>query len=59
VPNLFDRFARGPGQHAARGSGLGLYIASRLAAANHGTLCYAVGPDGHGAVFTLTLPRFG
>jgi signal transduction histidine kinase len=59
VPQLFDRFARGPDRHAARGAGLGLYIAHRLAAANDGTLEYASGPDGRGAVFTLTLPRVG
>jgi PAS domain S-box-containing protein len=59
VPNLFDRFTRAPGQHAARGSGLGLYIAGRLAEANRGTLRYEAGPAGRGAVFTLTLPRVG
>jgi PAS domain S-box-containing protein len=59
VPNLFDRFSRAPGQTEARGSGLGLYIAGRLAEANHGTLGYERGPDGRGAVFTLGLPRFG
>ena len=59
VPQLFDRFARGPHNHAARGAGLGLYIAHRLAEANGGTLAYAPGPDGRGAVFTLTLPRVG
>jgi PAS domain S-box-containing protein len=59
VANLFDRFSRAPGQHAARGSGLGLYIARRLAEANRGTVRYEPGPDGDGAVFTLTLPRVG
>ena len=59
VPHLFDRFARGPGRSAARGSGLGLYIAGRLAEANQGSLRYEPGPDGSGAVFTLTVPRMG
>lgn len=59
VANLFERFGRGPGEHAPRGSGLGLYIAGRLAEANHGVLAYERGPDGRGATFTLTLPRFG
>jgi PAS domain S-box-containing protein len=59
VPELFDRFARGPDRHAARGAGLGLYIARRLAEANEGTLEYSTGPDGRGAVFTLTIPRVG
>lgn len=57
VPHLFDRFTRGPGQRSTRGTGLGLYIAGRLAEANHGTLRYRAGPEGRGAVFTLTLPR--
>lgn len=59
VPELFDRFSRGPNQHAARGAGLGLYIARRLAEANGGTLDYVAGPEGLGAVFELTLPRVG
>lgn len=59
VPRLFDRFARAPGERTTPGSGLGLYIAGRLAEANHGTLRYQPGPDGHGATFTLTLPRVG
>lgn len=59
VPHLFDRFARGPDQRTSRGSGLGLYIAARLAEANGGTLRHDRGPDGRGAVFTLTLPRVG
>jgi PAS domain S-box-containing protein len=59
VANLFERFGRGPGEHAPRGSGLGLYIAGRLAEANHGVLAYARGAEGEGATFTLTLPRFG
>ena len=57
--HLFERFARAPRHDAPRGTGLGLYIAARLAAANHGTLTYERGPDGRGAVFTLTLPRVG
>jgi PAS domain S-box-containing protein len=59
VPKLFDRFTRAPGQHAPRGTGLGLYIAGRLAQANQGRVRYEPGPDGRGAVFTLTLPRVG
>ena len=59
VAELFDRFGGGPDRRAARGAGLGLYVARRLAEANEGTLEYAAGPDGRGAVFTLTLPRVG
>jgi PAS domain S-box-containing protein len=59
VPHLFDRFSRGPGERNVAGSGLGLYIASRLAEANNGTLSYEAGPGRRGAVFTLVLPRVG
>jgi signal transduction histidine kinase len=59
VEDLFDRFTRGPGLHAARGSGLGLYIARRLAEANQASLTYQSGADGQGSTFRLTLPRFG
>jgi PAS domain S-box-containing protein len=59
VPHLFDRFAHGPGNHLHGSTGLGLYIAHRLAEANNGALSYRPGPDGGGAAFTLTLPRVG
>ena len=57
VPRLFDRFTRAAGQRSTRGTGLGLYIARRLAEANDGTLSHQRGAGGRGAVFTLTLPR--
>ncbi|MFC5178218.1 sensor histidine kinase [Nocardioides taihuensis] len=59
VAHLFDRFARGPGDHRAGSAGLGLYIAHRLAEANDCTLTYRPCPAGRGAEFTLTLPRVG
>lgn len=59
VPHLFERFTRVPGEPSESGSGLGLYIASRLAVANQGSLDYRPGPNGTGAVFTLVLPRVG
>jgi PAS domain S-box-containing protein len=59
VGHLFDRFARGPGDHMAGSAGLGLYIAHRLAEANDCTLTYRPCPGGRGAEFTLTLPRVG
>jgi signal transduction histidine kinase len=59
VDHLFDRFSRAPGPHGARGSGLGLYIAGRLAQANRATLAYERATDGRGSRFTLTLPRVG
>jgi PAS domain S-box-containing protein len=56
VPRLFDRFARGEDHRSSGGTGLGLYIARRLAAANNGSLRYLARP-GAGATFVLELPR--
>jgi signal transduction histidine kinase len=55
---IFERYTRvdrhaGP---AAGGLGLGLYIARRLAHANHGTLRLSDPPNGRGACFELRLP---
>jgi two-component system, OmpR family, sensor kinase len=50
LPRLFDRFATG-----GKGLGLGLYLASRIAAAHGGEL-KAESPPGKGAHFTLLLP---
>lgn len=53
---IFEPFQRGSGMPAdARGAGLGLSIARRLAAAQHGSLV-ATPRDGGGSVFTLRLP---
>jgi PAS domain S-box-containing protein len=57
VPHLFERFSRAHGEAHAGGSGLGLYIASKLTEANGGSLRYEPAPDGGGARFVLTLPR--
>jgi signal transduction histidine kinase len=55
---IFERYARGA-RHAgpaAGGLGLGLYIARRLAHANHGQLYVTDHPAGHGARLELRLP---
>jgi len=52
---LFDRFARGPD---STGLGLGLYLASRVAAAHGGTLTLDPSPA-VGARFSLRLPLGG
>jgi two-component system, OmpR family, sensor kinase len=52
---LFRRFARGPG---SSGLGLGLYLASRIAAVHGGQLSVESTP-GVGARFVLTLPDAG
>src|SRR3954447_8059726 len=52
LPRLFTRFAAGPG---STGLGLGLYLASNIAAAHDGTLKVDSTP-GKGARFELALP---
>jgi signal transduction histidine kinase len=55
---LFERFARADRHRAGgvKGTGLGLYIAHRLAAANAGDLAHRRAETG-GAEFSITLPR--
>jgi signal transduction histidine kinase len=55
LPRLFDRFHRAAGT-ANGGHGLGLYIAASLARL-HGGCLSARSELGHGATFTLSLPR--
>lgn len=52
--NVFEKFER-LGRDGDGGSGLGLYIAKRLAGAMQGEL-YLEGSEGSGATFTLALP---
>jgi two-component system sensor histidine kinase BaeS len=56
LPRIFDRFWRGSGAAHVSGSGIGLAVAAELARAHGGTLA-AYSEPGHGARFTLTLPR--
>jgi signal transduction histidine kinase len=53
---IFDRFERAVPTAHYGGLGLGLYIARRIAQAHGGDLLVESEP-GHGATFTLTLPR--
>jgi two-component system sensor histidine kinase KdpD len=55
-PRIFERFYRGAAtQHAVAGSGLGLYVARRIARTHRGTLSLEDGtPDG--VAFRLVLP---
>jgi signal transduction histidine kinase len=55
-PFVFDRFERAVSTTNYGGLGLGLYIARRIAQAHRGDLRLESEP-GHGATFTLTLPR--
>jgi signal transduction histidine kinase len=56
LPRVFDRFWRGQSAAHVSGSGIGLAVAAELARA-HGARLAAHSEPGHGAQFTLTLPR--
>jgi signal transduction histidine kinase len=56
LPRIFDGF-RHDGQRGTRGLGLHLAIAQRLAELHGGVLEAASSGEGHGATFTLRLPR--
>jgi len=53
LPNVFERFARGPG---SQGSGLGLAIARDLVVAHGGTIKAAESEPGLGTIFRFTIP---
>jgi signal transduction histidine kinase len=56
-PKIFDRFYRGAGgQRRAPGSGLGLFVARKIALAHGGRLELEDDYPADGAVFCLTLP---
>ncbi|WP_437969461.1 GAF domain-containing sensor histidine kinase [Sorangium sp. So ce260] len=55
LPRIFDRFVTGA---KTQGIGLGLYLASRIAAA-HGAALTVNSPPGDGATFRLSLPVSG
>ncbi|WP_437985076.1 sensor histidine kinase [Sorangium sp. So ce117] len=55
LPRIFDRFVT---DGHASGMGLGLYLASRIAAAHGATLAVS-SPPGNGATFRLSLPASG
>jgi histidine kinase/DNA gyrase B/HSP90-like ATPase len=55
LPRIFERFYRGANAGGARGMGLGLAIAQRLAEAHEGSVVVQ-SKEGHGSRFTVTLP---
>jgi len=62
VPNdqerIFERFARGQGPRRTDGAGLGLAIVRVIVEAHGGTVAVTSQP-GHGATFTIRIPRSG
>ncbi len=58
VERVFERFYRAPGQpRRSGGSGIGLTIARGIARAHGGDVTAASAGPGHGATFTVSLPR--
>jgi signal transduction histidine kinase len=56
LPHLFDRFYRGgAARHRTSGTGMGLWIARGLLAAEHGRV-WAENQPGGGAEFTIVVP---
>ena len=56
LPHVFERFWRGGDTRAASGSGIGLAVVAELVKA-HGGQVAAASESGHGARFTILLPR--
>lgn len=54
---VLQRYARGSGEQQSSGTGVGLYLAARIAAAHDGDLHLRPGPDGQGTAAVLTLWR--
>jgi CheY-like chemotaxis protein len=59
LPHAFERFRQADSSTTRRhgGLGLGLAIVHSIVALHGGTVTAANAPSGHGAVFTVTLPR--
>jgi PAS domain S-box-containing protein len=55
LPHIFDPYWSGT-RHAAKGTGLGLYICKGIIEAHGGTIAVQTTP-GEGSTFTVTLPR--
>jgi len=54
---IFERFFKSDRSRATGGTGLGLAIAKHAVQAQGGTISVASDGRGHGATFTVTLPR--
>ncbi|MCL1593778.1 MAG: HAMP domain-containing histidine kinase, partial [Actinomycetia bacterium] len=57
LDQVFDRFFRGSSTTKRHGSGLGLSVARGIGEAHGGSLIAESEGIGHGATFTLSLPR--
>lgn len=59
LPYVFDSFRREQEDRKAEGLGIGLAVVRQLAQRHGGTVRAESGGPGHGATFTVTLPREG
>ena len=57
LERIFERFFKSDPSRATGGTGLGLAIAKHAVQAHGGTIAAASGGRGHGATFTVALPR--
>jgi two-component system, OmpR family, phosphate regulon sensor histidine kinase PhoR len=57
LERIFERFFKSDPSRATGGTGLGLAIAKHAVQAHGGTIGASSGGRGHGATFTVTLPR--
>jgi two-component system phosphate regulon sensor histidine kinase PhoR len=57
LERIFERFFKSDPARASGGTGLGLAIAKHAVQAHGGTIAAQSGGRGHGATFTVTLPR--
>ncbi len=55
LPYIFERFYRVPGEHAGKGSGLGLYICNQIIMAHHGKI-WVESELERGTTFYIQLP---
>ena len=56
LPNIFDRFYRSDKARNTPGTGLGLSMVDHTIGSHGGTVVAGNVPEGHGAIFTVTLP---
>lgn len=58
LTKIFDQFVSIPTEYSTSGTGIGLYLCSKIMAAHGGTIKAQSEGLGHGATFSINLPRF-